>query len=87
MKNRRANIPVTILAIGIFVVCTLAFFSFLVAMNKFGNSFSEKIDLVEKASSEIEKNSLNNYHQEIVDDGFWFWDKPKVIFSVSYTSP
>ena len=87
MKNRKANIPVTILAIGIFIICTLAFFSFFVSMNKFGNSFSEKIDLVEKANSVIEKNSLDNYHQEIVDDGFWFLGKEKIVFSVDYASP
>jgi len=57
-KNRKGDLPVTILVIGVFAVCSLALFSFLVSNFKTGNSF-EGIDLMENATSQI--NEYNFY--------------------------
>lgn len=66
IKIKKGDIPVTILVIGVFAVCTLALLSFVDSTYKTGENF-EKINLVEKANSNEEaylfyKNSgsLNN---------------------------
>ncbi len=84
--NRRGDVPITILVIGVFVVCTLALLSFIYANVIMKKSFVG-VDIMEKANSDIEKNSLSNYHDEEIDEGFWFWEKEKLIFSVEYQKP
>ncbi|MBU0893852.1 MAG: hypothetical protein KKF48_04065 [Nanoarchaeota archaeon] len=83
MKTKKAEVSITILVIGVFVVCTLALLSFFSSINKVRNSFIG-VDLIEKANFEIEKNSLVNYFDEIKDKSFWPWSKEKILFSINY---
>lgn len=39
MKNKRGDIPVTILVIGVFAICALAIFSFLYSTKQVQNNF------------------------------------------------
>lgn len=89
MKNKRGDLPVTILVIGVFVVCTLALLSFMYISSQVNKSFNG-INLVEEANAQIEKNSLEHYYEEDTktiwisfEDGLEFM-KEKIIFSVEY---
>jgi len=84
--NKRAEITITLLVIGVFVVCTLALISFISFKIVLRDSFVG-VDLIEKVNSEIEENSLNNHYEEEIDKGFWFWQRPRVVFSVEYRRP
>ena len=85
--NKKGDIPVTILVIGVFIVCTLALLSFFVSMNVIKKSFVG-ISLVEKANSQIEKNNLDNYYdEEKKSTGFLGFGKEKVVFSIEYNKP
>lgn len=57
MKNKKADIPVTILVIGVIAICVLAILSFFVSNNSVSNSFSA-VDTVEAASLIKEKISF-----------------------------
>ncbi len=90
MKNKRGDIPVTILVIGIFMVCTLAILSFLNSSLLLNKSFVG-VDIMEKANIEIEKNYLTDYYDDFnvtkFSPGFdTDWFKKKTIFSVQYTA-
>ena len=50
MKNKKANLPVTILVIGIFALCGFALLTFFLSDFKIGNSFVG-IDVVSKLNS------------------------------------
>jgi len=53
--NKRGDIPLTILVIGILLVCALALFSFFSSTTKVRNSFVG-IGVLEKMNSQLEKN-------------------------------
>lgn len=57
LKSKRGDIPITILVIGVLLVCALALFSFFSSTLKIRNSFVG-IGLVEKLDSQIEENSF-----------------------------
>lgn len=57
MINKRGNIPITILVIGVLLVCALAILSFLSSTIKVRNSFVG-IGVLEKMNSQLEKNYL-----------------------------
>lgn len=88
IKNKKGDIPVTILVIGVFVVCTLAIFSFIHASLVINKSFVG-VGLMEKANIDIEKGSLESYYVDKtvkvlrpkLGSG---WIEEKTIFSVSY---
>lgn len=89
MKNKRGDLPVTILVIGVFAVCTLALFSFMFISHQINKSFVG-VELMEKANLEIEQNSLAYYYDEETKtipvsfkEGIEFF-KEKIIFSVEY---
>jgi hypothetical protein len=54
-QNRRGDIPITILVIGVLMVCSLALFSFFSSTVKIRNSFVG-IGLIEAMNSQIEEN-------------------------------
>lgn len=88
IKNKKGDIPTTILVIGVFVVCTLAIASFFYSGFLLNKKF-EWVSKMEKANAEIEKNPSENYHDEIIKDKFslnWDFDflKEKIVFSVDY---
>jgi hypothetical protein len=86
--NRRGDLPVTVLVIGVFGVCTLAMLSF------FYSSFQVQkalvgIDIMEKSNIQIEMNNLGHlylYKKVTVFSPEWGfnWFKEKIIFSVEY---
>lgn len=55
--NKRGDIPLTILVIGIMLICALAMFSFFSSTTKVRNSFVG-IGVIEKMNSQIEKEYL-----------------------------
>ncbi|MCK5624536.1 hypothetical protein KAI04_01720 [Candidatus Pacearchaeota archaeon] len=89
--NKRGNLPIIILVLGVLAVCSLALLSFYSSNLKVSNNF-ESIKLVEKLNSQIETNlyqekpveGLREF-KEVVNynfkDGFL---KEKIIFSVTY---
>ncbi len=87
-ENKRGDVPVTILVIGVFVVCTLALFSFMFSLSSINNSF-ETLEVMENVNIQIEQNPVQNYYEEIVKKEFslnWDFDflKEVVVFSVEY---
>jgi hypothetical protein len=89
--NKRGDLPVTILAIGVFVVCTLALLSFMYSSYKLNKSFSG-VKLIEEANARIEMGGLNSFYIDKKVDkfspGFEEGDfslfKEKIVFSVEY---
>lgn len=78
-KNKRGDIPITVLVIGVFAVCALALFTFFVADFKMSNSFVG-LNIMEEMNSQIDeylfyKNSgksegiLNQLFPIVVEDG------------------
>jgi hypothetical protein len=91
MRNKKGDLPVTILIIGVFVVCTLALVSFFYSSYLLHKSFIG-IDIIEDANSKIESGNLNHYQISKTADKFspGFGDngfslfKNKIIFSLEY---
>ena len=54
INNRRANIPVTILVIGVLLICALTIFSFSFSISKNKKTFSD-IFVIEKIKVQKEK--------------------------------
>ena len=91
MKNKRGNLPIIILILGVLAVCSLALLSFYSSNLKVSNNFAG-VKLVEELNSEIETNIYQGKSvqglNKIKDvktfnfkDGFL---KKKIIFSVTY---
>jgi len=55
IKNKKGDVPVTVLVIGIIAVCALAIFSFIISDKFFVNDNSLGIELFEQIHSDIEK--------------------------------
>ncbi len=88
VNSRRGDVPITILVIGVFAVCTLALFSFSFSVGSFNKSFSN-LEILEKANIQIEKSPQNYYYDEIVKEEFslnldFDFFKEIVVFSVEY---
>ena len=88
--DRRGDIPIIILVLGVLVVCSLALLSFYAANFNVANTFSG-IKLVEKMESQIESNLYSGKPvdnlaplEKTIPSGF-LWLKKKVIFSVGYS--
>jgi hypothetical protein len=54
IKNKRADVPITLLTIGIFAICVLAILSFYFSNKELEESFIE-VSLIEQINSEMEK--------------------------------
>ncbi|MCK9595599.1 hypothetical protein M0R19_00210 [Candidatus Pacearchaeota archaeon] len=91
LKNKRGDIPTTILVIGVLLICTIALFSFFSSTIKVGNSFVG-IGLVEKLNSQVEarlfrgENPAGLYVEKKATKGFLFWSKEVLLFSSTYQS-
>lgn len=91
INNKKGNLPIIILVLGVLAVCSLALLSFYSSNLKVSNNFAG-VKLIEKLNSQIETNSyegksvvgleefkeVRNYKFK---DGFL---KKKTIFSVVY---
>lgn len=89
-KNKRGDIPTTLLVIGVVAICGLAIFVFINSLGQTKESFNY-IEEIEKAKINIEKDSLNKYHDEINESNikldFNDWKEEKMVFSIDYSSP
>jgi len=98
--NKKADIPITILVIGVFVICTLALITFFVSSVKEKNSFVG-VKLMQKINYQIEDYFLHRdlsnldvktnsqgqkalYQEKKDTEGFLWWEKEVVLFSVEY---
>ena len=103
MKHKKASIPITILVIGIFVVCTLALLSFVLFKISARESFVG-VGLMEKMNLQIEDYLVHNdlsrvdtrlndkgvrvfYQEEKKKFGFLWWGEEKIVFSVESRAP
>jgi len=87
-KNKRGDVPVTILVLGVFAVCTLAMISFVNSDRNIEKSFIG-LEMVEEANIKIEQNNLNHYYEEekerrIVPKLKGKWVEYRIVFSVEY---
>jgi hypothetical protein len=87
-KNKHGDVPITLLVLGIFVVCTLAILTFIRSDMQTKTSFSG-IQIMERANLDIEQGNLGHYYLEkkvkkIVPSFSLDWIKEVVIFSVEY---
>ncbi len=64
IKNKRGNLPIIILVLGVLAICSLALLSFYNANLKVSNNFAG-VKLVEKLNSQIE---INSYQEKPVDN-------------------
>lgn len=92
MKNKRADITTTILVIGVILICAIGIASFFYSNVKIRNSFVG-IDLTQGINLQIEQKTFNNeqltslYAEKNETQGFLFWSKQVLLFSVKYTKP
>ena len=99
MKNKKGDIPITILVIGVFAVCTLALLSFYSSIGFTKHSFVGT-ELIEQLNSEIEQQSFSGslddlerkyingewffYQEEKAKEHFYSIKKEKLLFSIKY---
>ena len=73
LKNKRGDIPITILVIGVLAICTLTIFSFYLSKRDVEDDFSS-VDVIEKILVTKEKISLYEesfgFAQEEIDEIF-----------------
>ena len=83
--HKKGDVPVTILVIGVFVICCLALLSFFASTVQTRNLFVG-INLLEKASAQIEESSFNKTPTEVNLQEFKqsFFKKNILAFSVKY---
>jgi hypothetical protein len=87
--NKRGDIPLTILVIGVFAVCTLALISFIYSSYLINKAFVG-VEIMEKANIQIESHSTDHLYLDkkvtVFSPEWGFdWFKDKIIFSVEYS--
>lgn len=89
IKNRRGDIPVTILVLLVIAICGLALYTFVTSTSHVRNYFVG-IGFLEKLNSQIEQRISNNqavsglYVEDKESQGFLFWKKDVILFSAEY---
>lgn len=86
--DKKGDLPVTILVIGIFAVCTLALFSFAHYSNQVSKTFVG-LEVIEEANFQIESNNLDVFpitRSKTIFSFEWSlnWFKEKIIFYLDY---
>jgi hypothetical protein len=86
--DKRGDLPVTILVIGVFAVCTLALLSFFYSSSQLNKSFVG-VEIVENANTQIEAHNLGHFYAyknatKLSPEWGFDWLKEKTIFSVEY---
>src|SRR4030043_50881 len=84
--NKRGDLPLTVLVIGVFGVCTLAILSFIYSSFQIHKAFIG-VEIMEKANVQIEEHNLNHLYldKKITKLPFEWgfdWFREKIIFSV-----
>jgi hypothetical protein len=88
-KNKRADISITILVIGVLLVCGIAMFSFFNSMIQTRNSFVG-VGIVGSMNMQVEEKifngeSPNGLHiEKNMTEGILWWSKQSLLFSVDY---
>lgn len=87
-KNKKADIPVTILVLGVFAVCTLALLVFINSDKNLEKSFMG-VEIIEKVNLDVERGKLDHHYIEeterkIVPKLRGKWIEERIIFSVEY---
>ncbi len=91
-KNKRGDIPITILVIGVIAICGFALFTFL-SSSRHVRSYFVGIGMMEKLNSQIEQKIFNGenpaglYLSKNVNKGVLFWKEDVLLFSVEYKGP
>jgi hypothetical protein len=70
--NKRGDVPITILVIGVFAICVLTIFSFMFVANKVGNNFSGVglIESVYATKEEVQfKQTLGLETEKVFENG------------------
>jgi hypothetical protein len=86
--DKRGDLPLTILVIGVFAVCTLAIFSFIYSSHQINASFIG-VEIIEKANIQIESHNLDHIYLNKKATKFspewgFNWFKEVIVFSVEY---
>jgi len=71
-KNNKGEVPITILVIGVFAICSLALFTFFVADFKMGNSFVG-VSIMHKMDAAVDEYNFyknSGIYSDIVDGFF-----------------
>ena len=79
MKGKQGDVPITILVIGVFGVCSLALLTFFISDFKISNSFVG-LDVMEKMNAQIDEynyyelrdipiDKIQTYYRLIEEDG------------------
>ena len=96
--NKRADITITVLVIGVFALCSLALFSFYYSSTDVVRNPSLGLDLMERMNSQLEKyNSPQHLHgnfetllevkKDVQGNNFFILEKEddgKVVFRIKY---
>jgi hypothetical protein len=95
VNGRKANIPIVLLVIGVFVLCGLALLTFFVSSFAVGNSFVG-VNVLQELNTAVDEylfyknqgvsDSLNeNYFEIIEKDGkkYFYYEKSSMDFSFS----
>lgn len=97
-RVKKGNVPITILVIGVFVVCIIALVSFFAFNISLRDSFFE-VGLVEEVNhalehysfyGEVEEDLVRRFeggdylYSEKVETSFWPWNEDRMVFSVKY---
>lgn len=89
IRNKRGDIPITVLVIGVIAVCCMALFSFSLSTTKIRDSFVG-LGMMEKINSQIENKTFYSedpaglYLEKNMTSGILFWSKQVLSFSVDY---
>jgi hypothetical protein len=88
--DKKGDLPVTLLVLGVFAVCTLALLSFFYSSHLIQRSFVG-VGVVEEANIQIEAHNLGHFYTEEkinvfspgLEEGIHLFEE-KVIFSIEY---
>jgi hypothetical protein len=89
MTNKRGDITITILVIGVIVICGLAVYSFFSSMVQTRNSFIG-IGIVDKMNMQVEDKIFNGespdglHLEKNMTEGILLWGKEVLQFSIDY---
>lgn len=88
MMDKKGDVPLTVLVIGVFAVCILALISFIYVSYKVNKSFVG-IEIMENATAQIEEGQLNHIYlykkvTKLSPEWGFDWFKERIIFSVEY---
>jgi len=89
--NKNGDLPVTILVIGVFAVCTLALLSFFYSSYILSKSL-EGTELIEEVNARVEAGKLDTLYLDLkenkldigIDEKGFHLFKEKIVFSVEY---